>query len=127
MRDGWSSFTDTEADHRTDSDLFFQVRDLVSVRVEKLDAKGYTESFAEELAKDLSRVRQSLANFDSGLQFTKDLSVANQLVVTRSDHRNVAVMRFCLQQLAVYVAEIASSGKDKPCLLYTSPSPRDRG
>ena len=117
MRDGWSSFTDTEADHRTDSDLFFQVRDLVSVRVEKLDAKGYTESFAEELAKDLSRVRQSLTNFDSGLQFTKDLSAANQLVATRADHRNVAVLRFCLQQLAVYVAEIASSGVDKPASL----------
>jgi len=120
LRDGWSSFTDTEADHRTLSDQLFQVRDLVSVRVEKLDAKGYSASFSEELAKDLSRVRRSLTAFDSGLQFTKDLGVANQLVVTRSDHRNVAVLRFCLQRLATYIAEIAGTGEDKPSILITA-------
>ncbi len=119
MRDGWSSLTDTEADHRTHSDKLFQVRDLLSVRVEKIDAKGYSASFAEELAKDLSRVRQALTAFDSGLQFASDLVVANQLVATRSDHRNVAVMRFCLQQLAGYVTEIANTGEDKPAMLIT--------
>jgi len=120
LRDGWSSFTDTEADNRTLSDQFFLVRDLLSVRVEKLDAKGYSTSFAEELAKDLSRVRKPLAAFDSGLQFSKDLSVANQLVATRADHRNVAVMRFCLQQLAAYVAEIAATGEDKSAMLIVA-------
>ena len=120
MRDGWSSFTDTEADHRTQSDKFFQVRDLLSVRVEKIDAKGYSAPFAEELAKDLSRVRQSLSEFESGLQFTEDLSAANKWVATRRDHRSIAVLHFCLQRLAAYIAEIANTGEDKPAMLIVA-------
>ena len=117
MRDGLSSFTDTEADQQTHSDQLFQVRDLVSVSVEKLDAKGYSTSFVDELAKDLSRARQSLTAFDSGLQCIKDLAVANQLIATRADHRNIAVMRFCLQQFAAYLEETARTGENKPSML----------
>lgn len=120
MSEGWSSFSDTEADLQSQADQLLSIRENVLLCADKLDAKSYAQGRSDEIAKVVLRARQRLTGFDAGLQLSKDLAVANQLITTRVDHRSVEVMRFCLLQFASYLAAIAEQGSDQPALLLTA-------
>lgn len=117
MPDSWSSFTDTQADLQSLSDRFLQRRDQILVLVEKLDSKGFSKPLAEEVAKELFLVRESLTGFATGLLFNEELSAALKPIAARADHRSVQVLRFCLEHFAAYLEEIAGAGCDKPVVL----------
>ena len=92
------------SDHNTvgDSEFWYEIkeRDLKNKTLEK-----YQKRFGDwvETKKDSCKIFVRLKTFD---EFQSKLDVPDSFLVIKSE-------------------EVTSSFEDKPCLLYTSPSPRD--
>ncbi len=113
MSDSGSTYSDAQV-VQSHADQLLQLHSQLIASAEKLGANGYSTEIAEVISNELLHVKRSLGDFECGLQLVKDLAVANQLVATRPDHRSLRVIRFCLEELADYLAVLAEQGVDDP-------------
>lgn len=111
---------DVQADRHSDKDQLLSLSDRLQVLLKQLDTNGYSAAIAEELSGELLKIRQQIGSFECGLQFAKDLSVANQLITSQADHRSVGVLKYCLQKFTDYLADVAERGVDYPVALVTA-------
>ena len=102
MSDSLSSFTASQASVNTGTDRFLLQYERVLACVAPLQQFGYSAGLSEQINKELGGIRVALLSHECGQLLASELINANKFVAAKADRRNV-------------------------CLLYTSPSPRDRG
>ncbi len=118
MSESRSTYTDTQESLQSQGNRLSGLRDELAELVEKLATvrsvkNEFTPQVAEQIGNKLISTRQALDGFECGILFINDLVVAIRLVAARPDHRSVQTIRFCLQNLIVYLGEVAGN-KDSP-------------
>ncbi len=117
MSDSLSSFTDVASDLQSLSEQLVSVRDQLLIYVEKIDSSGFTQALSDELSKELLTVRSPLSSVECGQLYVDELLNAKRYIATHPDHRNVEVLRYGLQQLAVYIGDLAQHKQERSMLL----------
>ncbi len=119
LNDGLSSFNDVETDLESISDQFLALRDNILASAENLAVKGFSAALSDEISIELANVRAVLSSVECCQLYIDELLGAKEYIAAHADHRNVEVLRYCLQQLGRYISELALNKQEHFTLLVS--------